>query len=217
MKNMETGIIQNIEKCNLCHLSGDGYAYPRIRRGDGLKVMFIGEAPGREESEEHISFVGKSGKELDRWISFLRLRNYYITNVVKHRPTFETNNRKDRPPSMDEISACTNYLEEEIRSENPDLIITLGTSASYALRCHDKNMEHNLNIPISRSIIDHIETPHCYKNTKIRILNLFHPSYILRQYNMPEDSILTKHMHYLEQVYNIIKEMKAGDGQGVWL
>ena len=209
------GLNEKLENCNLCPLlSGIDYALPRIKNGDGIKVMIIGEAPGREEATTHMSFVGRSGEELNRWVSYLHLNNYYITNVVKHRPTFinpETGHKKDRPPSEKEISACKQYLEDEIKTVKPDLIITLGYSASHGLESDVPNGSGIPNIPISRSIPDHIQNPHYYRDTKIRILNLFHPSYILREYNMPDDKIITNHMHYLEQVYNIIEEMKGGE------
>jgi Uracil-DNA glycosylase len=54
--------IQKIPDCQLCSLKGDDYAFPRIVRGSGPKVMIVGEAPGREEAKQHLSFVGRSGK-----------------------------------------------------------------------------------------------------------------------------------------------------------
>ena len=119
-----------IDKCRLCDLKGRDYAFPRIVRGKGPKVMIIGEAPGREEARYHLSFIGRSGKELDRWIEYMHLTNYYITNVVKHRPVEMD---KDRPPTEEEIGSCITYLVKEIITEKPDLILTLGNPASHAL------------------------------------------------------------------------------------
>ena len=106
-----------IGKCEHCDLKGDSYALPRIKRGKGKKVMFIGEAPGREEAKQHVSFVGPSGKELDRWIAYMKIDNFYITNIVKHRPTIGD---RDRPPDQIEIGACLPYLWDEVKKNETE-------------------------------------------------------------------------------------------------
>lgn len=183
----------NIRTCNRCSLKGEEYAFPRIKRGTGIKVMFVGEAPGREETKYHISFIGKSGKELDRWISYMHIDNYYITNVVKHRPT---NGDKDRPPTLEETGSCIMYLVQEILTEEPDLIISLGNSASHALGSE---------LPITRSIEAHLISVHNYRNSNIRMLTMFHPSYVLRKQNEPNYQAFTSRlMYYLDSIREII-------------
>ena len=139
-------------KCDLCDLKGDGYAMPRIKRGKGKKIMVVGEAPGREEAKRHIAFIGKAGKELDKWIEYMHIDNYYITNVVKHRPVKDN---RDIPPTASEVATCFPYLKQEILAEIPDLILTLGNPASYAL---------GSNMPISKSIIHYFYLSRARRN-----------------------------------------------------
>jgi DNA polymerase len=86
------------------------------------KVLFIGEAPGREEDRQKRPFVGRSGKLLDKLIEELgwRREEVYITNIVKRRPP------ENRDPLPDEIAAYKPYLTRQIEIINPPLIATLG-------------------------------------------------------------------------------------------
>ncbi len=93
-------------------------------------LMFVGEAPGREEDLSGEPFVGRSGKLLDRlmWEELGLTRDRcYIANVVKCRPP---NNRN---PEVAEIAACRPYLEEQIVLIAPAVIITLGNFATRLL------------------------------------------------------------------------------------
>jgi len=177
-----------IKFCELCDLKGENYALSRIHRGSGPKVMIIGEAPGKYEAIKHTSFIGDSGQLLDRWIKKMELDNYFITNVVKHRPIAYVNGReKNGTPNLIEVSACLPYLIAEIEVENPDFIITLGKTARDALIDTDKSMTESVRI----SMIN----PYEYKGHELFIL--FHPSFILRKgYDMDP---------YLNRIKEIVK------------
>ena len=89
-------------------------------------VMFIGEAPGEQEDLEKKPFVGKSGQLLtDHIKEYLGLtrEQVYITNIVKQRPP---GNRK---PTLKEMLSHRQFLMEEIKCVQPELIVTLGKSA----------------------------------------------------------------------------------------
>ncbi len=88
----------------------------------GAKVLFIGEAPGREEDRLIRPFVGRSGKLLDKLFASLGWErgDVYITNIVKRRPP------ENRDPSLREISAYKSYLSKQIEIIDPKLIVTLG-------------------------------------------------------------------------------------------
>lgn len=93
--------------------------------GDGnvdADIMFIGEAPGKNEDEQGIPFVGSAGKFLDVLLESIGLerRNIYITNIVKYRPP------NNRDPLPEEKQAFLPYLLEQIHIIQPVLIITLG-------------------------------------------------------------------------------------------
>ncbi len=89
-------------------------------------IMFIGEAPGRQEDLQGLPFVGAAGKNLDALLHKIGLSigEVYIANILKYRPP---NNRDPRP---DEIARHTPYLIEQIRIIKPKVIVTLGNFAT---------------------------------------------------------------------------------------
>ena len=103
----------------------------------GAQVMLIGEAPGREEVQAGRPFVGKAGKNLDSFLEATGLarEELYLTNVVKFRPVriSPKGTVSNRPPSQEEITLCTPYLETEIAQVSPQLILTLGNVALQAM------------------------------------------------------------------------------------
>lgn len=100
------------EATNLCF--GQGSENP--------KVLFIGEAPGRNEDLTGIPFNGAAGKILDELLESINLKReeVYITSVVQYRPP------KNRDPKPAEIEAFRPYLDEQINILNPKIIVTLG-------------------------------------------------------------------------------------------
>ncbi len=98
------------------------------------KLMFIGEAPGEHEDEQGEPFVGPAGRLLNTTLCEIGVPRgeVYITNVVKCRPTKVVKGRppSNRPPSTDEIEACADWLNEQVRLVNPKLIVSLGVPAT---------------------------------------------------------------------------------------
>lgn len=93
--------------------------------GDGnpdAKILFIGEAPGKQEDEQGLPFVGASGKFLNEMLATVGLerKDVYITNIVKYRPP---NNRDPLPEEKKEFWP---YLRNQIKVIKPDIIVTLG-------------------------------------------------------------------------------------------
>lgn len=86
------------------------------------KIMFIGEAPGKNEDLEGLPFVGAAGKLLDELLHSinLHLQDVYIANILKYRPP------NNRDPTEQEIRAHTPYLVEQIKIIRPKIIATLG-------------------------------------------------------------------------------------------
>lgn len=91
------------------------------------RVMFVGEAPGRNEDLTGEPFVGRAGENLNQILSLAGLARdeIYIANVLKCRPP------QNRNPRPDEVLACSPYLREQIRSIWPDMIVTLGNPATH--------------------------------------------------------------------------------------
>lgn len=93
--------------------------------GDGpaeADIVFIGEAPGKDEDREGRPFVGRAGKFLSEMLETIKMKrdDIYITNIVKYRPP------ENRDPTPEEIDACGDWLHEEINFIKPRLIIFLG-------------------------------------------------------------------------------------------
>jgi DNA polymerase len=86
------------------------------------KIMFIGEAPGADEDAQGRPFVGRSGQLLRATITEanIKLDKVFITNIVKYRPP------ENRDPSVEEISACQDWLDRQIQIIEPATIVTLG-------------------------------------------------------------------------------------------
>jgi len=100
-------------------------------------LMFVGEAPGREEDLQGVPFVGRSGQLLDRLLVEelgLGRHQVYIANVVKCRPP---DNRDPRP---EEITACRPYLEEQVSLIAPKVVVTLGNFATRLLLDTDQGI-----------------------------------------------------------------------------
>lgn len=115
-------IERQVRACRLCQLH-------RLRTnavpGEGnwaAELMFIGEAPGRDEDAQGRPFVGRAGQLLRKIIAAMTFREdeVYITNMVKCRPP------DNRVPHRDEVDACWPYLGRQIELIKPKVIVTLG-------------------------------------------------------------------------------------------
>lgn len=86
------------------------------------RIVFIGEAPGKNEDLQGLPFVGAAGKFLDEMLQMIDLKrsDIYITNIVKYRPP------NNRDPLPDEKAAFLPYLQDQLDAIQPDLIVTLG-------------------------------------------------------------------------------------------
>jgi len=89
------------------------------------RIMFIGEAPGRDEDRQGLPFVGRAGKLLDKMLAAIHLdrTKVYITNVINWRPP------DNREPSPEEAAMCLPFLRRHIELVNPEVMILLGAVA----------------------------------------------------------------------------------------
>lgn len=117
-------VLGDCRLCQLCQTRTNivfGVGNPHAR------VMFVGEAPGKNEDLQGEPFVGRAGENLNGILSLagLRREEIYIANVLKCRPP------GNRNPAADEVLACSPFLREQIRSIWPDIIVTLGNPATH--------------------------------------------------------------------------------------
>lgn len=138
--------------------------------GDGqAKLMFIGEAPGRDEDLQGEPFVGLAGQLLTKIIQAMKLsrEEVYITNIIKCRPP------GNRNPEPDEIGACEPFLLKQLQVIRPKLICALGSFAAQALLKTDEK------ISALRGRF------HVYGG--IPLMPTYHPAFLLRNPNRKRD------------------------------
>ena len=100
------------------------------------RVMLVGEQPGDEEDKKGLPFVGPAGRLLDRALEAAGVEraHLYVTNAVKHfKWQLRGKRRLHKTPAQREIDACHQWLEGEIRTVKPHVIVALGATAAKAL------------------------------------------------------------------------------------
>ncbi|NBO17432.1 MAG: uracil-DNA glycosylase [Proteobacteria bacterium] len=115
-------ISEKILKCKKCLLCETAIQSVIGEGSLDAKIIFIGEAPGKNEDEQGRPFVGRAGKLLDSCLGSIGLErgDVWIGNLIKHRPP------KNRDPLPEEIKACQDYLTQQIEIIDPLIIVTLG-------------------------------------------------------------------------------------------
>ena len=155
-------IITDMEDCRRCKLSTTRTSIVFGAGSPTASLMFVGEAPGFDEDQQGVPFVGKAGQLLTKIIQAINLTRdqVYICNVIKCRPP------GNRDPEADEILACVPFLNRQIASIQPEFICALGTFAAQTLL--------KTTLPISKL------RGRFHDYNGIRLLPTFHPSYLLR-------------------------------------
>jgi DNA polymerase len=115
-------LYQEIALCQQCEIAKHR---TKVVPGEGpedAEIMFIGEAPGWHEDQQGRPFVGPAGKYLDELLASINLKReqVYIANVIKCRP------QGNRDPLPTEILNCRQWLERQIESIHPKMVVTLG-------------------------------------------------------------------------------------------
>ena len=131
------------------------------------RVMFVGEAPGRDEDIEGLPFVGRSGKLLDRMMAAIGLdrASVYIANIVPWRPP------GNRTPTPQESAICLPFTLRQIELADPDILICLGNPSTQTLL----NRKDGILKTRGRWFPFHTGT------REIRAMATLHPAYLLRQ------------------------------------
>lgn len=149
--------------CTRCKLHSLGRRQIVFGVGNpGADLMFVGEAPGRDEDVQGYPFVGRAGQLLTKIIEAIDLRReeVYIANVIKCRPP------ENRNPEPDEVAACEPFLFAQIDAVRPKVVVALGTFAVRTLLESDA--------PISRL------RGKVYDFRGVKLVPTFHPAYLLR-------------------------------------
>jgi len=131
------------------------------------RIMFIGEAPGRDEDIQGIPFVGRAGQMLDKMLTAIDItrESAYISNVIPWRPP------GNRTPTPQETEICRPFIERHIELAKPELIVMLGGSSAKTL------MKTTDGIMKLRGKWTELSTD----KSKTPALPTLHPAYLLRQ------------------------------------
>ncbi|MDI4663334.1 uracil-DNA glycosylase [Xanthobacter autotrophicus] len=130
------------------------------------KVMFVGEAPGRDEDQQGLPFVGRSGRLLDLMMAAIGLdrTSAYIANVIPWRPP------GNRTPTPQETAVCLPFIKRQIELADPDILVCLGGPSAQALLATTEGITK-----LRGRFMDY-ETG----TRTIRAIATFHPAYLLR-------------------------------------
>jgi len=120
---------KDICQCQLCPLGKTRTNFVYGVGNPKADLMFVGEAPGRDEDEQGEPFVGRAGRLLNDIIKAMKLKreDIYIANILKCRPP------NNRDPQPDEMEKCFPFLKEQIRLIKPKIICALGRIGAQAL------------------------------------------------------------------------------------
>ena len=131
------------------------------------KIMLIGEAPGANEDQEGLPFVGRAGLLLDKMLAAINLdrKKVYISNIINYRPP------ENRRPTEEEIKRYLPFISKHIEIINPKILVLLGSTAMNALIGKDE--------VISKMRGKWIEKK--FRNSKTAVIITFHPAFLMRQ------------------------------------
>jgi len=145
---------------------------------ENADILFVGEAPGKNEDEQGLPFVGKAGKNLDNLLEKvgLSLNDVYIANILKCRPP------ENRNPSSEEIKAHTPWLIEQIKKINPKVICSLGNYSTkfFLSEGNIDKMDAQPGITSVHGKVKFVEI----NGVKIKLIPLFHPAAIIYNKNL---------------------------------
>ena len=162
-------IREELGDCTRCRLHGGRTTLVYGVGNPDAALMFVGEAPGRDEDLQGIPFVGRAGQLLTRIIEAIDLRrdDVYIANVIKCRPP------DNRNPQPDEVRTCEPFLFAQIDAIRPRVIVAMGSFAARTLlRTEDA---------ISRL------RGRVFEFRGARLIPTFHPAFLLRSPDRKRD------------------------------
>ena len=131
------------------------------------KIMIVGEAPGANEDEEGLPFVGRAGLLLDKMLAAIDLNRekVYISNIINFRPP------DNRRPTDEEIKRYLPFITKHIEIINPKILVLLGSTAMNALIGNE--------VVISKMRGKWIEKQ--FGDCKTSVIITFHPAFLMRQ------------------------------------
>ncbi|OGC50509.1 hypothetical protein A2716_04880 [candidate division WWE3 bacterium RIFCSPHIGHO2_01_FULL_40_23] len=188
LRQIEKAVV-SCKKCRLCKSA------TRAVPGEGnpnSQIAFIGEAPGYNEDQQGRPFVGRAGKMLEEMLRSIGLKreDVWIGNIIKHRPP------ENRDPMVDEVRACSPYLDSQLRAISPKVVVPLGR---FALEFFDKDGKISKDHGVPKKVGNKIIFP------------LYHPAAALR--NPAVEKILRTEFKKIKEV--MIMGLKDFEDKGI--
>ena len=184
-------IASKCEKCPLCKTRNN------VVFGNGpvpSDLMLIGEAPGADEDEQGLPFVGRSGRLLTQILESVGIKrpdDIYIANTLKCRPP------GNRAPATSEQEACWPYLEAQLNLIKPKILLLAGTpSVKNVLKIKE---------PISKIRGKWFKLP---GHPDLSVMPIFHPSYLLRNPQKTKDSPKWFTWQDMQEIKNALDYLK---------
>ena len=183
--------LENITKgCKKCHLCEKAKQVVFGKGSYNAPVMLVGEAPGADEDNQGIPFVGRAGQLLDKILTSAGINDVYITNIAKCRPP------ENRLPTREEVEACWPYLVRQIELLKPRIIVCLGALAT-------QQLVH----PQAKITMVHGKI---YTKGGIKIVPTYHPAALLRDPNKKKPC--WNDFKVIRTIYDSLKERKVAVG-----
>jgi DNA polymerase len=182
------GLRAHIGDCQRCKLAGHRTNLVFGVGNPSARLVFVGEAPGRDEDIQGEPFVGRAGQLLTEIITKgmkLRREDVYIANVIKCRPP------ENRNPEPDEVASCEPFLRRQLELIAPEVIVALGKFAAQALL--------RTKAPIGQL------RGRWYDYHGVRLMVTFHPAYLLRN---PADKRVV-----WEDIRKVMQALGMGSGR----
>lgn len=175
-----------IKRCRRCPLGATRTKFVFGVGNPQADILFIGEAPGRDEDLQGIPFVGRAGKLLDKMLAEIGLRRdeVYIANILKCRPP------NNRDPEQEEVDKCLPYLIKQIQLINPKVICSLGRIAAQRI------LQSNMTLGAMRN--------RWFEYHGIKMMVTYHPAAILRS-----NSYLPGALEDLKRLVEMVNTLKA--------
>jgi DNA polymerase len=170
MANSIKALREEARRCQDCPLWANATQTVFGAGDPHARVMLVGEQPGDEEDKKGLPFVGPAGRLLDRALEAAGVdrEHLYVTNAVKHfKWQLRGKRRLHKTPAQREIDACHQWIEREIQTVKPQVIVALGSTAAKAIISRD------FKVSVQRGqFVDSALAPYVFAT--------FHPSALLR-------------------------------------
>jgi len=167
-------LISKVKLCEKCELSKTRTKTVFSDGCNNAPIMFIGEAPGKNEDETGLPFIGRAGQLLRKYLfeTGYKQEDFYIANTVKCRPP------ENRKPFNKEKEACYPYLEKQIELVNPKIIVLVGSTAMESFIKEKTTITKARGKIFEKKIL----------GASRKFIPIFHPSYLLRYHSIEPES-----------------------------